>query len=122
MAALVGLVAFHMIGSYTDVAGADHPPISAPNESVSILRVRSRERTHVFLDGRALGATPDFAPAIVPSGRAELEFVTEGRHRLTEIVELPADGKVNIVVDWKHGKVRVRRTKTRAPSKKTRAP
>jgi hypothetical protein len=74
---------------------------------VSVLHVRATERTHVFIEGRTLGSTPGFAPALVPSGPATFELVNERHGRMIETVELAPDVQTNLFVNWRREKVLV---------------
>jgi len=77
----------------------------------AILRVRGTERTHVFFNGRALGTTPNFSPAMVPNGRIVLEFHNDKRGKLRHTMEVAPGESVTLVVDWRQKRVRVPRSK-----------
>jgi serine/threonine protein kinase len=88
--------------------------IEAPRiDSVAVLEVRARSRTRVLLNGTELGVTPGFAPATIPSGSVELEFVSERHGRIKDRFEVPLSGRLSLFVDWKHRKVR--NLETRGP-------
>jgi len=84
------------------------PPPAQVSKPVGLLRVRANDKTHVFLDGRVLGTTPDFAPAMLPAGSVALEFVHDRKGRLQQIVKLKAGDEVTVVVDWRRRRVRIR--------------
>jgi hypothetical protein len=75
-------------------------------QELAILKVNSNVETHVFLDGRALGKTPDFAPAVVPAGSAKLEFSNSKFGKLRHEVNLVTNKSTSLYVDWKKKRVR----------------
>lgn len=95
--------------SWVTDAASDH----IVRREVTMLRVRANERTHVFIDGHALGTTPNFPPAMVPSGEVALEFVSGSKERLRYQLTLIPGEPVTVVVDWRNSRVKVRKTRRR---------
>ncbi|OGQ78927.1 MAG: hypothetical protein A2289_04055 [Deltaproteobacteria bacterium RIFOXYA12_FULL_58_15] len=77
-------------------------------QPICLLRVRSDEPIKVYLGGKDMGGTPNFAPAIVPCGPSVLVFLQPGGDRLTEMVELVPDSEKVVFVDWQRGQVHLR--------------
>jgi serine/threonine protein kinase len=93
------------------------PTAAEPTPEVAMLMVRANDRTAVFVDGRALGNTPDFPPAVIPAGTVSLELVQDKRGKLSQKLELAGGDNVTVVVDWRRKKVRVKKTrKSEAPA------
>jgi serine/threonine protein kinase len=106
--AVAALVVTAAIGLLSRDRFADPEPeaVAAVLPTQTLVKVRSRQRTHVWVNGVALGATPSLAPAPVPSGKQTFEFVSD-KGRLKRELELPRGGTVVVNVDWKKKKVQL---------------
>lgn len=112
------LLATGMVGATLYLTRSTEPrePPQAPVAAVApqphrpaptLLQVRATDRTHVFVDGRALGHTPDFASTEVPSGEVEVELVHRRRGRLKRTIKLEPGQATTVVVDWRRKRVQV---------------